>query len=85
MLWQDIVLTLGSAFFTIALFPSVFGKDKPPLATSLPTGIIFMISAFTLFSLHLWATGIANSVAGALWLVLALQKLPSKKRKTTRK
>lgn len=56
MIWQDWVFGIGTIIFAIALLPSVFGKEKPAISTSVPTGAILMFFAFTQASLSLWFT-----------------------------
>ncbi len=74
MHWQDIVLTLGSIVFIIALLPSVLSKNKPAVSTSLSTGIVLAIFAGVYVSLALWFTATTTGVTSAVWLVLAFQK-----------
>ena len=78
MTWQDIVLSAGSWIFTIALLPSIFGKDKPPLFTSVLTGTILVIFAAVYFTLHLWFSVVSASVLALGWLILAAQKFSRK-------
>lgn len=78
-MWQDFVLTAGSVVFMVSLFPSVFGKDKPSVLTSLPTGIILAFYVFIYASLALWVTAALTVVMSILWLTLAYQKYKKKK------
>lgn len=72
--WQDIVLSIGSLVFVIALLPSVLGKDKPAFSTSLMTGLVLTIFTATYATLSLKYTTVTTGVSAALWLVLAAQK-----------
>lgn len=83
MTWQDIVLSVGSWIFVIALLPSIFGKDKPPLVTSLMTGTILVIYAFTYSTLHLWLSVASTGAVGLAWFTLAVQKVIAKSRQVT--
>ncbi|MBU6431112.1 MAG: hypothetical protein KGJ58_02055 [Patescibacteria group bacterium] len=74
MSWQDILLSIGQFVFAVALLPSVFGKDKPALSTSLTTGIVLMIFAFTYSTLKLWSGAAFAALVGAMWFVLVIQK-----------
>ncbi|RJQ32355.1 NUDIX hydrolase [Candidatus Parcubacteria bacterium] len=74
MSWQDVLLSIGQFVFAAALLPSVFGKDKPALFTSLTTGIVLGVFAFTYLTLQLWSASIFAAVVGVLWLILAFQK-----------
>jgi len=74
MSWQDILLSIGQFVFAVALLPSVFSKDKPALSTSLTTGIVLAIFAFTYFTLKLWSAATFAVLVGAIWFILAVQK-----------
>lgn len=74
MLWQDWVFSVGQWVFILALLPSVFGKDKPALSTSLMTGTVLAIFALTYITLSLLLAGISTSLSSAVWFVLAVQK-----------
>ena len=74
MTWQDIVLSAGSWVFLIALFPSIFGKDKPPKSTSFLTGFILAVYVFVYASLHLWLAMFSTILMSAAWLTLGVQK-----------
>lgn len=80
MIWQDWVFGIGTVVFSIALLPSIFGGEKPSLSTSLPTGAILMLFAFTQASLSLWFACFMSIIAGFLWFVLALQRHRIKKK-----
>ncbi|OGE78978.1 MAG: hypothetical protein A2751_00750 [Candidatus Doudnabacteria bacterium RIFCSPHIGHO2_01_FULL_46_14] len=74
MAWQDIVLSVGSWIFVIALIPAIRAKEKPPLATSLMTGVILVVYVFTYASLSLWLSVFSTGLVAAAWLVLAGQR-----------
>lgn len=78
MMWQDILLMVGGFIFSLALIPSILSKDKPAISTSLMTGVILLVYAFTYFTLNLWLATIAVTLTGVLWLVLAAQKVREK-------
>lgn len=78
MIWQDWVFGIGAIIFSIALLPSVFGKEKPSMSTSVPTGAILLLFAFTQASLSLWFASGMSVVAGSLWFTLAIQRWRSK-------
>ena len=77
--WQDIVLTLGSIIFLVALVPSIRSKDKPALMTSLMTGLVLFVFATTYITLDLWFSAATTALTGMLWLVLAVQKARAEK------
>ena len=74
MIWQDWVFGIGTIIFSIALVPSVLGKEKPAISTSLSTGITLMFFAFAQATLALWFACGASVLASVLWLTLAVQK-----------
>jgi hypothetical protein len=85
MAWQDIVITVGTLVFVVALIPALVSKDKPPVITSLISGITIIIYAVTFSTLGLWFSFAINMLSGSLWLILALQKARSKVRKRSSK
>ncbi len=74
MTWQDIVLSVGSWIFIAALFPSLLGKDKPPISTSVLTGGVLLVYTLVYFSLHLWLSMASTGVLAVAWLALGVQK-----------
>ena len=82
MIWQDWVLPVGNWIFFIALMPSILGKDKPALSSSLVTGVTLGAFAFTFATLNLWVSAFSATLTTAAWLTLAWQKFSiDKKRK----
>jgi hypothetical protein len=73
MSWQDIVLTIGQICFILALLPSVFGKDKPALATSLMTAGVLVAFCIVNVSLELYFAAITVAFTSLTWFVLAFQ------------
>lgn len=78
MAWQDIVLSVGSWIFIIALIPSLISKDKPPTATSVLTGAVLLVYTFVYFSLHLWLSMASTGILALAWLALGVQKFLEK-------
>ncbi|MDP2734609.1 MAG: hypothetical protein Q8P12_00185 [bacterium] len=74
MAWQDIVISIGQWVLLIALIPSVTSKDKPALATSVLTGLVLTLFAFTFFTLSLLLSGASAALVAATWFLLAGQK-----------
>lgn len=73
--WQDIVLTIGSALFSVALLPSVFGKNKPAWSSSLLTGSVLGVFAVVYATLGLWFSFGSTLVTASLWFVLLAQAI----------
>lgn len=74
MAWQDIILSVGSWIFTIALIPSVLSKDKPALSSSLTTGSVLAVYAVTYLTLSLWTAAASTVLVAGMWFTLAVQK-----------
>lgn len=81
MHWQDIVFSIGSWIFALALVPSIMSKsDKPALSSSLLTAGLLTCYVPTYASLHLWASALSGSVIALAWWILAYQKWKLNKR-----
>ena len=65
MQWQDWVFSIGTWIFIIALIPTLRGKQKPELSTSLVTGGILAIFVATYLSLNLWLSALSNVLTSA--------------------
>jgi hypothetical protein len=72
--WQDIVLAISVLAFNIALLPSLFGKQKPRIATSLLTALFLIPEVVVLFSLSLWYSFAMALLNAILWSTLASQR-----------
>lgn len=72
--WQDWVLAACLLAFNVALLPSVIGRHKPKLATSLMTGLFVLPEIIVFLSLSLWYSFIMSATNAALWLTLAMQR-----------
>ncbi len=78
-MWQDYVLTAIQIVFCITLIPMIRASEKPPLSSSLMTGIVLLVSAFTVATLGLWLAAISQSIVGLQWLTLAYQRVRTRK------
>jgi hypothetical protein len=74
MQWQDMVFTVGSLVFIIALLPSVFSKNKPDIRTSTGTAVILTVFAATYYSLGLYFSAVVTALTAIVWAFLAWQK-----------
>lgn len=74
MHWQDWVITIGQIIFIVSLIPTLKGKDKPPVSTSVPTGIVLLIFGVAQYSLGLVASTFTSVILGTLWIVVGAQK-----------
>jgi hypothetical protein len=75
MRWQDIVISVVQVCFVFAMWPSIKGKDKPALTTSLMNVVLVSIIAFCMLTLHLWFSTTTSLMVASTWAVLAIQKL----------
>ena len=85
MVWQDIVISLGTFFFGLALIPSLISKDKPAFKTSVMTAFILFVMVITYATLGLWMASAMNIIMCILWSTLAIQKLNIDKSKFKQK
>jgi len=74
-MWQDYALTAVQIFFCITLIPMLRAQEKPPLASSISTGLILLIAAATMATLHLWLAAISQTITGIQWFILAYQRV----------
>lgn len=72
--WQDIVLSSSVLAFNVALIPSLFGKQKPRIATSVLTASFLIPEIIVFFSLSLWYSLVMALLNTILWSVLAIQR-----------
>ncbi len=77
-MWQDYVIAAGQWIFTLALLPSIFGKNKPETWTSGLTFFFLLIFSVTFFTLNLNYSGVADAVNAFAWFVLFMQKAEEK-------
>ena len=74
MIWQDIVISIAQVFFVVALIPSIRGKDKPALVTSIMNTILVSAIAATQLTLNLWFSALTALAIAAGHLILTIQK-----------
>ena len=76
MSWQDVLIAAGNFMMAAALIPSIRSpRDKPPLATSLPTAAFLTAFGVAFITLGLWLA-MAGVWSGAVcWWVLVWQRL----------
>lgn len=75
MIWQDIVFTVGSFIFSVALIPAIRAKEKPPLKTSLSTFLVLLAFVACYISLGFWVSAIFGSLTALCWFILFMQRL----------
>lgn len=75
MIWQDIVITAGTLILSVALIPTVLGKQKPPLLSSLPIAIVLATFAVSFTTLGMVASGAGAALQSLTWVILVVQRL----------
>ena len=75
LIWQDVVLSVGQLVFAVALVPAIRAKEKPPLITSVMSGLVLATFAVAFATLGLWFSAATVAVVSVLWLVVAYQTL----------
>jgi len=58
--------------------PTVLGKHKPALSTSVLTGAVLFVFAITYMTLHLWFAAVTTLMTSIQWFILAAQRLMQK-------
>lgn len=74
-MWQDTVIAICNLAFVPAMLPTILGKDKPALSTSVLNAIIVSIIAFALATLNLWFAFATATIIALIWTILAVQKI----------
>ncbi len=77
-MWQDAVLLAVQIVFCFTLIPMLYAKEKPPLSSSITTGVGLLISAGVIFTLGLVWAAVGQAIIGLQWLTLAYQRLTRK-------
>jgi len=74
MLWQDIVLAIGTWAMVIFQFPTVLSKTrKPHIWTALPMLIILYIFTYVFATLELYLTAVPTFIEGSIFGLLFYQ------------
>lgn len=76
--WQDYVLAVCIFAFNIALVPTVLGKSKPALSTSVVTALALAATVVVYVSLSLWYAASMGTLNALLWITLAVQEARQK-------
>jgi len=77
MTWQDIVIAIGQFGFTIAMIPTVLGKQKPAGITNVYTAICLSIFGVCFATLSLWLSAIGVWSSALAWWILVEQTFRS--------
>jgi hypothetical protein len=71
MPWQDIVFAAGTAFFSIALIPTLMSGQYPAKATCVLTTLVLLLFAVADATLGLWLASFLAVVNASLWGYMA--------------
>jgi len=72
--WQDTLLAVCILGFNISLLPTVFGKTKPAIKTSILTSFFQSGALVAYVGLKLWYSMIMSLINLILWSILAIQQ-----------
>jgi len=73
--WQDLVFSIGSIVFTIALIPAIIEKRYPPTSTCVTTSMMLLVYATTDATLGLWFSTIASIISAGIWMMMAVKQI----------
>lgn len=74
--WQDVMRSAGNIFFCFTLIPLLRQPERPPLLTSIPTGLALLAGGFVFATLHLWLTALTQTISGLQRLGLVFKTSP---------
>lgn len=77
-MWQDTVIAVCQLAFFPSMLPTILGKDKPALSTSILNAVIVSIITYCFYTLKLWFSVATGTLTAAIWIVLAIQIYKSK-------
>lgn len=70
---NDLVFTIGSFIFLLALIPSLRSKDKPNKKTSILTALVLYAFTINYISLGLYMSSVVGFATASCWLALYIQ------------
>lgn len=74
-MWQDWIVSIMQWVFILSLLPTIFSTtQKPPISTSLVSGVGMWVLSATYFTLNLTVSTFSSFLLGALWIVVAYQR-----------
>jgi hypothetical protein len=78
VIWQDVVIGIGSVSFSLALLPAIWRRQPPPVITCALTTFWLWVYAVVFITLSLWFSAITGSVTALCWTILLYQASRSK-------
>lgn len=76
---NDLIFTVGSLVFFIALLPSIFSDNKPDKKTSITTAAILYLFCLNYLWLDLYFSAVVGFITASGWLTLYIQVKRKKK------
>lgn len=73
MPWQDIVFAAGTAFFSLALIPTLISRQYPAKATCIMSTLILCLFAVADATLGLWLASFLAVINASLWCYMAIK------------
>ncbi|MCB9822467.1 hypothetical protein H6801_03845 [Candidatus Nomurabacteria bacterium] len=80
MSWQDIVIAVCQFAFLPSMLPTILGREKPALSTSIMNFVLVSVITLTLFTLKLWLSVVSGAMIALIWLILAIQQWQIRKK-----
>lgn len=80
MQWEEYLVSFGTLVLVLGLVPTVFGRHKPALSTSLVTFAVLSSFVVAFFSLHLYLAAALNTLNALVWGIIALQVFSAKRK-----
>ncbi len=74
MVWQDMLIAIGSVGFSLALIPAARSSSKPPRSSCLLTGGILWSYVLAFGTLGLWYSAATTVITACMWTLLFLQR-----------
>ncbi len=78
--WQDLIFSVGSWIFIVSLIPTIRGKQKPELSTSVVTTIVLVFFAISYLTLGLLLSALATLGTATCWGILVYQRFMQSKK-----
>ena len=73
MSWQDLVLAVGGFVIAAGIVPTILGRVKPAIVTSLTIVVVLGVSMFAFATLGLWLTAAGVALQFVLWGIVLAQ------------
>lgn len=78
MSWQDVVLAVGGFVIAAGIVPTILGRVKPALMTSVTIVAVLGVSTVAFATLGLWLTAAGAALQFVLWGVVVVQTVAAR-------